>query len=118
MTTEEAIKRIRQHMAAHRIGKYPHIYIGEALTMAIAALQEKLDREDPKPLTIEELIQMQDQPVWLKSLEDPEHGGWGIVEGASEIGGKKYLFLRGEIGYCEYEKGVVAYRHKPKEETP
>ena len=41
MTIAEAIKRIRQHMAVHRIGEYPHIHIGEALTMAINALREQ-----------------------------------------------------------------------------
>ena len=115
MPIEEAIKRIRNHMEVHRIGQYPHIHIGEALTMAIDALQEKAEREDPKPLTIDELIQMQDQPVWVKYLEEPEQGKWGIVEAASEIAGNKYLFLRGVYGYFMYEEGVVAYRHKPKE---
>ena len=79
------------------------------------AVREKLEREKPKPLTIEELIQMQDQPVWVKYLNAPELDRWGIVESASEIGGEKYLYFRGEYGYVEYEKGVVAYRHKPKE---
>ena len=40
MTIEEAIKRIQNHMEVHRIGEYPHINIGEALTMAIDALRE------------------------------------------------------------------------------
>lgn len=79
------------------------------------AIREKQERENPKPLTIEELIQMQDQPVWLKYLNNPVCDRWGIVEGASEIEGQKYLFLRGEYGYSEYGKGVVAYRYKPKE---
>ena len=41
MTIAEAIKRIRHHMAVHGIGEYPHIHIGEALTMAIDALREQ-----------------------------------------------------------------------------
>lgn len=80
------------------------------------ALREKLERENQKPLTIQELIQMQDQPVWVKYLNAPELDRWGIVESASEIDGEKYLFLRGEYGYVEYGKGVVTYRYKPKED--
>lgn len=45
MTIADAIKRIRAHMAVHRIGVPPHIHIKEALDMAIDALQEKLKRE-------------------------------------------------------------------------
>lgn len=41
MTGEEAIRRIQDHMRVHRIGEGHHIYIKEALDMAIAALQEQ-----------------------------------------------------------------------------
>ena len=41
MTNKEAIKRIRDHMDVHHIGEYPHIYLAEALTMAITALGEQ-----------------------------------------------------------------------------
>ena len=40
MDRKEAIQHIIRHMVAHDIGKYPHIKIGEALNMAIEALQE------------------------------------------------------------------------------
>lgn len=40
MTREEAIERIKRHMIVHQIGVYPHIKLAEALSMAIAALQE------------------------------------------------------------------------------
>ena len=53
MTAEEAIRRIQDHMDVHRIGEYPHIKLGEALNMAIAALREREERENPKPLTLE-----------------------------------------------------------------
>lgn len=38
MTPQEAIGRIRDHMAVHHIGKYPHVKLAEALEMAIKAL--------------------------------------------------------------------------------
>ena len=44
MTREEAIRRIEEHMIYHHMGEYPHIFIGEALEMAISALREQEER--------------------------------------------------------------------------
>ena len=44
MTREEAIRRIKDHMAHHGIGRYPHIHLAEAMEMAIAALREQEER--------------------------------------------------------------------------
>lgn len=41
MTNEEAIERIKDHMRVHGIGEPPHIYIEEALFMAIGALEKQ-----------------------------------------------------------------------------
>ena len=38
MDNKEAIRRIKDHIRVHKIGEYPHIYIAEALIMAIDAL--------------------------------------------------------------------------------
>ena len=40
MDRKEATQHIIRHMVAHDIGKYPHIKLGEALSLAIEALQE------------------------------------------------------------------------------
>ena len=113
-TAEQAV--VQAIIEAARAEEFTDLYLLDKKFVA-DALREKLDRETPKPLTIQELIQMQDQPVWLKYLNNPVCDRWGIVEGASEIEGEKYLFLRGEYGYFEYGKGVVAYRYKPKEDS-
>lgn len=39
MPTEEAIKRIEDHMEVHKIGEYPHIKLAVALNMALDALR-------------------------------------------------------------------------------
>lgn len=49
ITIDQAIRKIEDHIAAHKIGEYPHIFLGEALNMAIDALRvqqtpAKLDR--------------------------------------------------------------------------
>ena len=71
MTTAEAIMRIQDHMSVHRIGRYPHTLIGEALDKAIEALREMQRREDLKPLIIDakaasEINQLLDEIKHLK----------------------------------------------------
>ena len=39
MTREEATIRIKDHMVAHHMGRYPHIKIKEALDLALTALR-------------------------------------------------------------------------------
>ena len=79
------------------------------------AIREKKERENPKPLTIKDLIKMQDQAVWVQPKGDPLNGSWGVVEGASESEGKTYLYLWDAHGYCLIGDEYEAYRHKPKE---
>ena len=106
MSVAEAIKRIQNHMEVHRIGQHPHIYIGEALTMAIDALKEKAERENPAPLTMEELVMMDCEPVWIR---DKHNSGYEFSEDAAD-------YFEGR-NPKEYGKTWIAYRHKPKEET-
>lgn len=40
MTKREAVNRIKEHMRIHGIGQPPHVYISEALNLAITALEE------------------------------------------------------------------------------
>ena len=119
MPIEEAIRRIRHHMENHRIGQYPHILIGEAFAMAIAALQEKQERENPKLLTIEELQQMNGEPVWVEELAKLiDTTGWAIVEVDDRGTYKGIPFVADR--YCTWNvvsRGLHCYRHKPKEET-
>lgn len=44
MSYKEAVKRIKDHIRVHRIGTWPHIYIGQALQIAIAAIEEAEQR--------------------------------------------------------------------------
>ena len=43
MDRQQAIWLIKDHMEHHKIGEYPHILLGEALNMAIAALSQPND---------------------------------------------------------------------------
>ena len=96
--------------AAEELKKYM-----EAERMAIAALREKAEREDPKPLTLEELRQLEGQPVWIKAKH------YGIKADVVRILGKEDgdAFIGFEINHRLQENGYgktwIAYRHKPKE---
>lgn len=76
--------------------------------MAGAALREKSEREAPLPLTLEELRQMDGEPVWIDDWWEDSHG-WELSMDASD-------YFEGERRTeKEYGSIWVAYRHKPKE---
>ena len=64
MEIKEAIKRIKDHIHVHKIGKHPHIRLGEALDLAIVALKEKEKREYNPKLTLEDLRQLENKFIW------------------------------------------------------
>lgn len=67
MTREEAINRIKDHMAAHHIGEYPHIKLKEALDMAITALRPVSREQVEKVWTGCEKCHNQDNwPSWIE----------------------------------------------------
>lgn len=115
MDINEAIKRIQDHIRVHHIGEAPHIKIAEALAMAIDALQEKAARENPEPLTIEELKQMHGEPVYLDVgniwgiIDVPDHGAFeGIPFVCFEDRGIPHAW--------DIEKrNIRCLRYKPKE---
>lgn len=83
--------------------------------IAIAALQEKAERENPQLLTLNELRQMNGQPVWIA-----EENAWGIVSvdscGIHE--GRPFATFRYDTIFCEYDierRNLHCYRHKPEE---
>ena len=56
-----------------------------ALDMAISALrQQERVGEVNKALTLDELREMDGEPVWVQSPGVPEYGRWAIVEGVGE----------------------------------
>lgn len=106
----EAIRRIQTHMRVHKMGEYPHELIKEALDMAIDALREQEERESRKPLTLDELRQMDGEPVWIDDWFEDFHG-WELSEDASD-------YFDGDSRTVEsYGTRWEAYRSKPKEDS-
>lgn len=67
--------------------------------------------KENQPLTLEELRQMDGEPVWVQSPGVPEYGRWAIVEGV----GENCLFLHDDFTCHDYGKTWLAYRQKPEE---
>ena len=101
MDRQQAIWLIKDHMEHHKIGEYPHILLGEALNMAIAALSQPND-----PLTLEHLREMDGEPVWVNSIRL-----WGIVRVYSY--GIRVLTKSGEFDITR----MKIYRRPPEGET-
>ena len=81
----------------------------------VAAIREKQERENPKPLTLDELREMAGEPVFIVT----KHGSnWDIVNVSKEDGGPyPVYFQRYGRGLQEngYGKAWRAYRTRPKE---
>lgn len=77
MDRKEAIELIKRHMIIHQIGKYPHIKLGEALSLAIEALQEKEQ-------IIKQLEELRDDPIMYCS-EDYWEGHYMAAKEAIAI---------------------------------
>ena len=89
----------------------------DALNMAISALRQQ-EQQPNDPLTLDELRQMDGEPVWVVYGED--EGMWALVEVCEES-----IFLTNNLcGRTEYaddmeleDDGVMVYRQKPEEGT-
>lgn len=107
--------------------------IMSAYDMAIAALRAQQERENPKPLTLEELREMDGEPVWVEPINSKYcKAGWGIVNmcHSSQIAEPQFIRVFDGVTFFEqmipypkqkrkqlYGKTWVAYRYKHKEET-
>ena len=119
MTNEEAIEAIKCNWPDSR-----YTILREALDMAISALlQQEHFREVTKkvePLTMEELRQMDGEPVWCEIYIKGQSPFYGIVHGENVTG-----FIPGDdkpsnlaiTNVGAYGLAWLAYRQKPEEGT-
>ena len=141
MTREEAISVLEESKRQNEIMrdnpntffKVSDIVTGEknaqkrtdALNMAISALrQQEHFREVTKkvePLTLDELREMNGEPVWI--VEEPDWGHWELSADADDyvadrepsFYGMKHNDPAGRYGL--HKLGWLAYRQKPEEGT-
>ena len=82
--------------------------VQEFYRAAELALRAQQERENPKPLTLDELRQMDGEPVWIDDWFEG-FNGWELSCDASD-------YFEGESRTIEsYGTRWAAYRHKPKE---
>ena len=126
MTIQQAIRAL--HLPGDHLKNYDEygIYIDdelkEAMQMAITALREKAEREDPQPLTLEELQKIEKEPVWLHNQKPRPWQEMVMLVEVGEVRLTRYCTFWSFGDECEldfnpneYGKTWTAYRHKPKE---
>lgn len=106
------IKRLKSELTQEKIDNTN--LIGELATVAAERDRYKAERENPQPLTLEELRRMDGEVVYIPESEE-YFGGMGIVSVSQErvvgVGYPKF----GYWPFREYGEGWRAYRSKPKE---
>lgn len=90
--------------------EYDYCQFKEACTMAIAALRAQLEAEKNEPLTLEELLQMGGEPVWVEFVEKtvgrPIPPLWMLVNVCEKQ-------LVADFEYIDWtDEGWLAYRYK------
>lgn len=86
-------------------------------TFILEAIQEKMEREKPKLLTMDELKKMNGEPVWVAELNY-----WAVVEvlDRGKWAGVPFVNTRidnVDIGWNAESRNLHCYRHKPKEDA-
>ena len=126
ITTQEAIKHLNLHLRvdddcykqAVARGYYTaaegHKRDMEVNQMASEALREKAERENPMPLTIEKLRQMDGEPVWIVAKHHVIYADVVKIQGKEDGD----AFIGFEINHRLQENGYgktwLAYLYKPK----
>ncbi len=117
MNTKEAIRTIESTI--ENFGRYfPLSYI-EKLDEAVTALRAQAKEEKNDPLTLDELREMDGEPVWI--VEHPDWGHWELSEDAEDylsdrdedFYGMRHDDPNGKYGL--HMLGWLAYRRKPGE---
>ena len=97
------------------------------IELALAALREQAERENPKPLTLDELWQMElNEWLWIEALEPFSYPNkisayyqrheYGTADGAmKETFACGYPGITFGFDYCDYGKTWLAYRERPEE---
>ena len=116
MTTNEAIEAIKCNWPDSR-----YTILREALDMAVKALEDVPDKDVGKnePLTMDELRQMDGEPVWCEIYIKGQSPFYGIVHGENVTG-----FIPGDdkpsnlaiTNVGAYGLAWLAYRQKPEED--
>ena len=98
----------------------PYLHTGEAIPadVVIEDIRSMPTITPPnEPLTLEQLREMDGEPVWIANPDALEYGRWGIVDGVYQAEDDQVLMLRGDYSCHYYGKTWLAYRRPPEGEN-
>lgn len=89
----------------------------ESLAIIYEALKEKAERDNPQPLTLEQLRERENKPVYLTFPTGEDVEGWDILTGISMYAGSEVATFTEEefLHLCAYGTYWIAYDHPPKD---
>ena len=70
-----------------------------------------------EPLTLEQLREMDGEPVWVQTPGIPKYGRWVIVAGVDTKYGQRTLYCQGDYTCHNYGRDLIAYRRPPEGEA-
>lgn len=119
MTTEHALRSFESGFS------HPDFALttegAEAYEIACQAMREKIERENPKPLTLDELRNMNGKPVWIEKKYSDLESYFGIVclsfnqEYVMSFIAVTQGYAMLKVHFSEYGATWLAYKYKPKE---
>lgn len=86
----------------------------DVCSIAVNAILEQEERENPKPLTLDELRQMKDEPVYLKLFNPLLNSGWHIIKAVTS---DKIIYRSWQSVFTTINGLGIdynLYRHKPE----
>lgn len=115
-TIQEAIEDMEARLCNFRgMGHKFHPKVVAILELTIEALCEKQERENPEPLTLAELREMDGEPVWIVAKHYRTFAD--VVQVMGQDKGDDFVGFKICHNLQENGHGKTwnAYRHKPKE---
>lgn len=90
----------------------------QIIDMLISALEgdPTLPQPSNEALTLEELREMDGEPVWVQTPGIPKYGCWVIVAGVDTEYGQRTLYCQGDYTCRNYGRDWIAYRRPPEGE--
>lgn len=70
-----------------------------------------------EPLPLEQLREMDGEPVWVQTPGIPKYGRWVIVAGVDTEDGQRTLYCQGDYTCRNYGRDWLAYRRPPEGEA-
>lgn len=119
--TAERIDRAIEHLKS--MSRYGYEPMCDTCTTALAALRAEQERLNPQPLTVEEMNELNKEPVYIMHVDTIKNGalwhmnGWHILTASTfQNHGQCKWFV--DNGWSEldgnYGKTWLAYRTKPE----